>query len=67
MIRKELRTPAKDIIAIGDSLNDADMLKAAGIGIAMGGAELLYPYADFITGELKKDGLANALKLHCLI
>lgn len=67
MIRKELKAKQKDIVAIGDSLNDADMLKSAGLGIAMGGAELLYPYADFITKELKKDGLAYALKCHGLI
>ncbi|MBQ8725176.1 MAG: HAD family phosphatase [Oscillospiraceae bacterium] len=67
MIRKELKVRSEDVIAIGDSLNDADMLKAAGLGIAMGGAELLYPYADYITKELKNDGLAHALRKYFLI
>lgn len=52
----------EDTIAFGDSLNDSEMLEFAGLGIAMGGAESLYPYADYITKPLKEDGIAHALK-----
>lgn len=52
----------EDTVAFGDSLNDSEMLEFAGLGIAMGGAESLYPYADYITKPLKEDGIAYALK-----
>ncbi|MGN0631888.1 MAG: HAD hydrolase family protein [Ruminococcus sp.] len=52
----------EDTVAFGDSLNDSEMLEFAGLGIAMGGAESLYPYADYITKSLKEDGIAYALK-----
>lgn len=52
----------EDTVAFGDSLNDCEMLRFAGLGIAMGGANALYPYADYVTKELKKNGIAFALK-----
>lgn len=51
-----------DTVAFGDSLNDAEMLRFAGKGIAMGGAKKLYPYADYVTRELKNHGIAFALR-----
>lgn len=62
MIMSELNADKDDTVAFGDSLNDAEMLKAAGFGVAMGGASALYPYADYITKSLKKDGILFALK-----
>lgn len=61
-ILRELGAKAEDTVAFGDSLNDAEMLSFAGTGIAMGGAEALYPYADYITKKLNDDGIAFALK-----
>ncbi len=58
---KALGADCKDTVAFGDSLNDADMLKAAGLGIAMGGAKLLAPHADYVTDYLKNNGIAKAL------
>ena len=52
----------KDTIAIGDSLNDIEMLEHAHIGICMGnGVEDCKKIADFITKDIGDDGLAYAL------
>lgn len=48
--------------AIGDSLNDLTMLRAAGTGIAMGDGEKLIPHADFVTAKLREDGIYKAME-----
>lgn len=55
------------VYAIGDSLNDRPMLELAGTGIAMGDGVMLHPYADFITADLRDDGLEKALAHFSLI
>lgn len=53
----------KDTIAIGDSLNDLDILQKAGLSICMGnGADECKEIADFTTKDISDDGLAYALK-----
>ena len=53
----------KDTIAIGDGLNDIEMIKECGIGIAMGNAnEKLKEVADYVTDDISKDGLYKAFK-----
>lgn len=53
----------KDTIAIGDSLNDLDILQKAGLSICMGnGADECKKTADFVTKDISDDGLAYALK-----
>lgn len=50
-------------IAFGDGGNDVDMIKAAGIGVAMGNAfENVKAAADYITTDQDHDGVYNALK-----
>lgn len=52
-----------EAIAFGDSFNDIFMLKAAGMGIAMGNAEeAVKAAADKITADCDSDGIALALK-----
>lgn len=50
-------------VAIGDSENDLDMIKAAGIGVVMGQArDEIKQYADRITETLLNDGAAVAIE-----
>lgn len=61
-------TSLSDTIAIGDSLNDIEMLKHAKIGISMGnGVQELKERADFVTKDIGDDGLAYALQYFHLI
>ncbi len=51
-----------DSIAFGDSMNDYEMVKNAGIGVAMGNAcDSLKNVADFVTDHIDKDGIFNAV------
>ena len=53
----------KDTIAIGDGLNDVEMIKAAAYGIAMGNSsEILKENADYVTDDVSNDGLYKAFK-----
>ena len=53
----------QNTIAFGDGGNDISMIKAAGIGIAMGNAlESLKQEADYITTTVDDDGVLNALR-----
>lgn len=50
-------------IAFGDGGNDTSMIRAAGIGVAMGNAlESLKAEADYITTSVDEDGVMNALR-----
>ena len=52
-----------DIIAVGDDENDIDMLRHAGLGIAMGNAtETVKAAADHVTGSNAEDGLVQAIE-----
>lgn len=53
----------EDIIAFGDGMNDREMLKTAGIGVAMGNAaEGIQEIADLVTATNDEDGIWKALK-----
>lgn len=66
-ILNELGIPLENAYAIGDSMNDLTMLKAVKHSIAMGGAEVIYPYVSYITTPILEDGIYNALKHFGLI
>ena len=54
--------------ALGDSLNDMEMIRHAGVGIAMGNAvDALKENADYVTKDIADDGFAHALRQLCLI
>lgn len=53
----------KDSVAIGDSLNDLDMLRHAGIGVAMGNSvKEVKEAADFVTDHIQEDGIYKAME-----
>ena len=57
-----------EIMACGDVGNDIPMLKAAGIGVAMGNAsEQVKSVADFVTDTVDDNGLCKVLKRFGLI
>lgn len=60
---KRLEISLGDTIAIGDSINDLDIIKAAGIGVAMKNAmpEVL-DAADYVTGTNDACGVAEAME-----
>ena len=54
---------ARYTMAFGDGGNDTSMIKAAGIGVAMGNAlESLKREADYTTTSVDDDGILNALR-----
>lgn len=58
----------EECIAFGDSENDIEMLRAAGIGVAMGnGTPECIAAADFVTADCDDDGLQKALEHFKLI
>jgi Cof subfamily protein (haloacid dehalogenase superfamily) len=61
-ITKQFGGKREDSYGFGDSLNDLDLLKQCGTGIAMGNAvEELKKSADFVTMDILDDGIAWAM------
>ena len=55
--------PVSETVAFGDSENDIPLLRAAGIGVAMGNAAPeVKASADRVTGTNNEDGIAQMLK-----
>lgn len=56
-----------EVIAFGDSFNDIPMLKAAGLGVAMGNArEPVKLAADVVADTNNDDGVAKMIEAYCL-
>lgn len=52
----------EEVIAIGDNINDYNMIKNAGLGIAMGESmQKIKEIADYVTEDNNNEGVANAL------
>ncbi|MBQ6431553.1 MAG: Cof-type HAD-IIB family hydrolase [Oscillospiraceae bacterium] len=67
VLRRYAITP-QECIAFGDSENDVEMLRAAGIGVAMGNATPdCLAAADYVTADCDDDGLQKALEHFGLI
>jgi Cof subfamily protein (haloacid dehalogenase superfamily) len=63
LVLETLGIPRKNSIAIGDSRNDIDIIRAAGLGIAMGNAcDELKALAGAITADCGKGGVGRAIK-----
>jgi len=53
----------KDSIAFGDGANDVDIIREAGVGVAMGNAiDVIKKEADYVTDDCDKGGIKNALE-----
>ena len=51
----------QDVIAVGDSNNDLELIQEAGVGIAMGnGSASLKRAADYVTSSIDEDGIYKA-------
>ena len=62
-----LQIPMECTMAIGDSGNDEAMLRAAGLGVAMGNApDFIRAIADAVTDTNEQDGAAAAIEKYCL-
>ena len=61
-LAKSLGVELQNTMAIGDSLNDLEMIRTAGIGVAMGNAmPELFQIADDVTLPIQKNGVAHAI------
>lgn len=62
-VAEMLGIPHEQTLAIGDHLNDIELLQWAGLGICMGdGHEQARASAAHVTGTLEEDGVAQALE-----
>ncbi len=60
-ILKEGNLSQEDVIAVGDSENDLEMLQFASVGIAMGNSsQEVKEAADMVTGSPRENGIYNA-------
>ena len=62
VIARHYKIDREEVMAIGDSYNDMEMIKWAGVGVAMGNAvQALQDRADFVTASNIEEGVAEAL------
>lgn len=62
LVAGRLGVPLDAVMAIGDSWNDAPLLRVAGVAVAMGSAPAeLREVADAVVGDVAHDGVAEAL------
>ncbi len=55
--------PVEETMAIGDNLNDLALVRAAGLGVAMGdGDPRVRAAADWVTGAYEQEGVASAIQ-----
>lgn len=60
---KEMDIRAENVIALGDGENDIEMIRLAGIGIAMGNADAaVKEAADYVVSTNDEDGVAEAIE-----
>lgn len=65
---EKMGIPLAKTMAFGDGLNDVEMMKTVGFGVAMGdGVEPVRKLAKYVTGTVEEHGIANALKIFGLI
>lgn len=66
-IADEYGIPMSQVMAFGDSFNDVPMIKAAGLGVAMGNApNAIRALADEVAPVNNDDGVAKTIEKFCL-
>ncbi len=66
-VARDLGILPEEVVAFGDSHNDADMITYAGLGVAMGNASAeVKALADLIAPPHDQDGIAWVLRQHVL-
>lgn len=64
---RRLGVPLARVIAIGDGINDLDMIQHAGLGVLVANAAPeLWPHADYVTHEPYYRGVAEVIRRYCL-
>lgn len=64
-LAQSLGVELENTMAIGDSLNDFEMIRTAGLGVAMGNSmPELFKIADDVTLPIQKNGVAAAIGKH---
>ena len=62
-VARQYAATLEETLAVGDAWNDVPLLKAAGIGVAMGsGPPELLQQADAVVGDVAHDGVAEAIE-----
>lgn len=62
-VARRLDVPREQVMAVGDSFNDLDMIEWAGVGVAMGNAApAVKERADYVVGTNMDEGLAEAFE-----
>ena len=68
VLLEALGASKEDTIAFGDAKVDIPMFEACGYGVAMGsGGDEIKAAADYVTGDVDKDGLYQAFEYLKLI
>ncbi len=66
-LAKQFGIVQEEVMAIGDSFNDLEMIQYAGMGVAMGNARLeIKELADIVTASNEEDGVAEAIERYVL-
>jgi len=67
VICKRMGITIDECIAVGDSMNDYDMIRHAGLGVAVANARKeVLDAADYITDSHENDGVAKVIEKFCL-
>ncbi len=63
VIARHFGIDRQEVMAVGDSYNDMEMIEWAGLGVAMGNAfESVKDIADFVTASNEEEGVTEALR-----